>query len=110
MRIEHWEHHASVRRRLRWLRCLGCALIALPCLGAAGSVGYCVAKWRGNSEAARCVAANAHAPCAERVQALVGMRRDIDMSIAVLRQMTNEQGELGEHARNLIHHLRESMR
>jgi hypothetical protein len=87
------------------LRCLGLALIVLPCLGAASAIGYRVAQWRGNSEAARCVATNAHASNVERVQALEGLRRDAAMTIAVLRQMAEEHGELGAQARNALDHL-----
>lgn len=110
MNVERWEDVRRVRNRLGWLRRLGIALVALPLLAAAGTAGYRVAKWRGNSEAARCLAINAHASEAERVQALVGMRRDIDLSIAVLQQMAKEQDALGQHARNLLLYLRESMR
>lgn len=110
MRVGTLGDIGRTRRRLGWLRRLGVALVALPLLAAAGTVGYRVAQWRGNSEAARCVATNAHAAEAERVQALVGMRRDIDLSIAVLLQMAEEPGEVGQQARNLLAHLRERCR
>ena len=101
---------ARTRRRLGWLRRLGVAMVALPLLAAAGTVGFKVAQWRGNSEAARCIATNAHAAETERVQAMVGMRRDIDLSIAVLHQMAKEPGAVGEQARLLLQHVRERCR
>lgn len=111
MKAEVWgKPTEAVYRRLRWLRAIGITMIVLPCIAAVGAVGYRVAHWRGNSEAARCIAANAHAPEAERVQALVGMRRDVDLSIAVVRQMAEEPGEIGEQARLLLVHLAARLR
>jgi hypothetical protein len=108
---ETWEEDIRrTRRRLGWLRRLGIALIIVPCLAAAGTVGYRVAQWRGNSEAARCVAVNAHAPDAERVQAIEGMRRDVAMTIAVLRQLASEPGDIGEQARTALSRLQERIR
>lgn len=110
MNVERWDQVKRMHRRMIGLRCLGLALIVLPCLGAASAIGYRVAQWRGNSEAARCVAANEHAPDAERTQAVVGMRRDIDLSLAVLRQLAKEPGEIGQQAQNALAHLAERVR
>lgn len=110
MKGSTWEDIGVVQRRLTWLRRLGVAMGMVPLLGAASFVGYSVATWRGNSEAARCVATNAHANDTERVQALVGMRRDCDLTIAVLRQIAEEPGAVGEQAKLLLAHLKERLR
>lgn len=101
---------SPIQAKLARLRAVGIAMIALPLLAAAGTVGYGVAQWRGNSEAARCVAINANAPLTERVQAMVGMQRDLDLSIALIRQLADEPGEIGAQARNAMHHLRDRVR
>lgn len=106
MKIESWaeEELVASRSKLRILRGIAFTLIVLPCLAFGGGVGYCVASWRGNSEAARCVAGNGYAPNADRVQALVGMRRDLDLSIALLKQMAQEPDEIGQQSRLLLEH------
>ena len=109
MKLEHWDL-GPLRRRTGIIRAIGIVIIAIPLLGAAGTVGYRVRAWKGSSEAARCVAADAHAEEVVRVQALVAMKRDADMTIAMLRQLADEPGEVGVQARNLLQHLREKCR
>lgn len=106
MKLEHWDLE-PVRRRAGIIRAVATLAIAIPLLGAAGTVGYRVRAWKGNSDSARCVATDAHAPERERVQALVAMKRDADLTVAMLRQLAQEPGDVGSQARNLLHHLRE---
>lgn len=110
MNTERWEEAGRVRHRLRWVRWIGLAVVACTLMGAAGRAGYRLAVWQVTGDSARCVAGNAHAPTADRVQAIVGMQRDVGLHVALLHQMAQEPGEVGEHARNALAHLRERCR
>ncbi len=107
---KRWEDLEPVRRRLRWLRALCITLAVGSLMAAAGKAGYRMALWKATGEAARCVAGNGHAPPEDRVQAIVGIQRDRGLHVALLQQMAQEPGEIGEHARNALTHLRERLR
>ena len=50
MKLEHWDL-GPLRRRTGIIRAIGIVIIAIPLLGAAGTVGYRVRAWKGSSEA-----------------------------------------------------------
>ena len=108
MRIEYGEV-TKAKRRLSWLRAAALAAVALPCLGAAGTIVYRVGHWRGQSDTARAIALRSDDEHL-RTQAMVGAFNDARLTIDALRTIAREGGTAGRRAETLLRYLHEASR
>jgi hypothetical protein len=103
------EDFSHARSRGRALRRIGIVLITLPMLAAAGTVGYSVAHWQGDSQSARLAAAQASTEQL-RIDAMVGAFNDATATVEMLREMSKHPGHTGAKARTLLRYLHERSR